>query len=144
MAFIVTAGLTLIGTMAFLLFRPASQFDTVNPINKCQRRNVSQKFQNIIGTRMTTIWSEALFEIVMVLSDQQLVTGTTMLATIIYLRNQGAITVYHSLSLHDGYGPRLVQLQYPSSVTSCASGLAVRRTQDCQTRQAFQYEAEIP
>lgn len=31
----------------------------------------------------------------MVLSDQQLVTGTAMLATIIYLRNQGAITVYH-------------------------------------------------
>ena len=95
MAFIVTAGLTLVGTIAFLLFRPATQFDTVNPVNKYLRRIVSQKFQSIIGTRMTTVWSEALFEIVMLLSDQQLVTGTAMLATIIYLRSQGAITVYH-------------------------------------------------
>ncbi|KAH7356763.1 hypothetical protein BKA65DRAFT_214413 [Rhexocercosporidium sp. MPI-PUGE-AT-0058] len=94
-AFIITASLTLIGTVAYLLFRPASEFPTLNPINRKLRLVVSRIRQRVIGPRMTTIWSEALFEIVMQLSDQQLVTGTAMLATIIYLRNQGAITVYH-------------------------------------------------
>ncbi|PVH84507.1 hypothetical protein DL98DRAFT_611259, partial [Cadophora sp. DSE1049] len=94
-AFIATAGLTLFGTMAFLLFRPATQFKTLNPINRMLRRVISQNFQRKFGVRMTTIWSEALFEIVMLLSDQQLVTGTAMLATIIYLRSQESITVYH-------------------------------------------------
>ncbi|KAG4442274.1 hypothetical protein IFR05_002265 [Cadophora sp. M221] len=94
-AFIVTAGLTLIGTIAFLLVRPASVKETLNPINKKLRLVISANFQRAIGSRMSMVWSEALFEIVMQLSDQQLVTGTAMLATIIYLRNQGAISVYH-------------------------------------------------
>lgn len=81
--------------MAFLLVRPESVKPTLNPINKTLLLVISQNFQRAIGPRMSSVWSEALFEICMQLSDQQLVTGTALPATIIYLRNQGAISVYH-------------------------------------------------
>ena len=64
------------------------------------------------------IWAESLFEVVVMLSDQQLVTGIAVLSSAIYLRNRGSIAVYHYTIATD--------LAWFSSNTHLLSLLALR------------------
>jgi hypothetical protein len=67
----------------------------MNPINKRLREKIPKRFQSLVGVTSMKIWSECLYKIVMILSDQQLITGIAILITAMYLKIQGSITVYH-------------------------------------------------
>ena len=93
---------------------------TYNPIDKWFRRKFSKPAQDFNRVK-AKIYSEILFDVVVTLSDQQLVTGIAMLlAGIIGIRDgsPGSMSVYHFSLVSD--------LAWLSSNTHLASLLVVR------------------
>jgi hypothetical protein len=93
---------------------------TYNPIDKWFRRTFSKPAQDFNRVK-AKIYSEILFDVIVTLSDQQLVTGIAMLlAGIIGIRdgNPGSMSVYHFSLVSD--------LAWLSSNTHLASLLVVR------------------
>ena len=91
--------MTLIATLICLLLSRKSQEPwTVNPIDEVLRINICDRVQNsrFIGEERAHVWSHVLYDMVICLSDQQLVTGTAVLvAALKLLHVDGTITVYH-------------------------------------------------
>ncbi|KAI1346946.1 hypothetical protein F5Y01DRAFT_307939 [Xylaria sp. FL0043] len=93
-AFLISASLTLLLTIIFLLLS-RSYVDTWNPIDKVVRQKLGAPVQEWIGKERSQKWSYVLYDMVVCLSDQQLVTGIALLVAALKLLNDSTITVYH-------------------------------------------------
>ncbi|KAI0423750.1 hypothetical protein F5Y09DRAFT_354644 [Xylaria sp. FL1042] len=94
-AFVVSASLTLILTVMCLLLSRRSDTDILNPIDRFARRNLCRPVQEWIGKERSKKLSYVLYDMVVCLSDQQLVTGIALLVAAIKLLNDSTIVVYH-------------------------------------------------
>ncbi|KAL6399904.1 hypothetical protein AUP68_17314 [Ilyonectria robusta] len=108
-AFMVTAGLTVIATGLCLMLSRVSverveveQADgskelvdssSINPIDKCFRWAISDRVQKRL--KHPDLWANCLYDLVMSLSDQQLVTGFAILVSGLIGLGNGSITIYH-------------------------------------------------
>lgn len=67
----------------------------MNPIDRFLRRRLGEPVQIWFGPRKSKKYAEALYSLVLSLSDTQLVTGIAILVPSLYKLNEGTITVYH-------------------------------------------------
>ena len=94
-SFIISAGLTLIFSIAYLLIRARAPYNATKILNKRLSGSVSRISQNLIGHTRRELWADCLLKIVLTFSDQQLVVGLAMLITGIYMFVHTTISVYH-------------------------------------------------
>lgn len=94
-SFITSAGLTLSLTIVCLVLKGQNDPDAVNPWDNYLRRKCDDWVRHWMSKDRANRWSECLRDVVLTLSDSQLVTGIAILASAIKLMNDGTIVVYH-------------------------------------------------
>ncbi|KAI1843013.1 hypothetical protein JX266_010866 [Neoarthrinium moseri] len=94
-AFLTSASLTLFATILCLVLSRNNTLPTYNPIDEFFRHYMCEPVQNLIGHHNSQVWGRVLYDMVVGLSDQQLVTGIALLVTAIIKLYNGSITVYH-------------------------------------------------
>ena len=82
-------------SIAYLLVHPRPPYQAINQLDKWLRTHISEKLQDRLGHDRCTLFSACLLQIILSLSDQQLVFGLAALITSLYLYSQTRITVYH-------------------------------------------------
>jgi hypothetical protein len=109
-AFFATAGLSVIASASCLMLsrrsisnadinkaevrdRSITTYSSINPIDKFFRRLVSDKVQTRVPD--ASFWADCLYDLVVSLSDQQLVAGLAILISGVIGLGAGTITVYH-------------------------------------------------
>lgn len=98
LAFFITAALANVCTTLHMLLQRKSTYQgapSINPIDRFLRRRLAEPIQNWFGPRQSKRYAEALYNLVLSLSDTQLVTGIAILVPSLYKLNEGTITVYH-------------------------------------------------
>ncbi|TLD31534.1 hypothetical protein PspLS_02520 [Pyricularia sp. CBS 133598] len=101
--FVASAVITTLATLLCLIIqRPScdpdgNELPSYNPIDRYLRRAVCRPVRSWMIRRGLNpdIWEGCAYEVVMALSDQQLVTGLAILVTAIIKLTKGTITVYH-------------------------------------------------
>lgn len=95
----ITAALTNVCTTMYLLLERKSTYHGVpslNPIDRFLRRNFGEPLQDRLGgPDQSKKYAEALYNLILSLSDTQLVTGIAILVPACYKLNEGTISVYH-------------------------------------------------
>ena len=106
--------------MICLLLSRTNDHGTINPIDRFFRKHFCGRVQKAlnISKRRADLYATCLFEIVMILSDQQLITGIAILAAAVKELHEGKISVYHFTIVTD--------LSWFSSNTHLLSLLVVR------------------
>ncbi|KAI1170781.1 hypothetical protein F4777DRAFT_567937 [Nemania sp. FL0916] len=94
-AYVVSATLTLLMSIMCLLLSRSNEFATFNPIDRALRQAVCRRVQEWLGRSRSDEWSLVLHDMVICLSDQQVVTGIALLVACIKLLSDSSITVYH-------------------------------------------------
>ncbi|OCL08074.1 hypothetical protein AOQ84DRAFT_407616 [Glonium stellatum] len=94
-SFIITAGLTLVFSTAYLLIRAGALHNAAKLPDKRLPWSISKFSQNIISHARRELLADCLLKIVLSFSDQQLAVGLAMLFTGIYMFVQTSISVYH-------------------------------------------------
>ncbi|KAI1074247.1 hypothetical protein F5B20DRAFT_564252 [Whalleya microplaca] len=120
-AFVFSATLSLFSTILCLVLSRSSA-RTYNLLDKSLRQQVCDRVQEQLGHEQAHLWAECLYDVVLTLSDQQLVTGLAMLITGIPKLNDGSLTVYHLNIATD--------LAWFSSITHLLTLLVIRSFED--------------
>ncbi|KAH8899080.1 hypothetical protein GQ53DRAFT_817283 [Thozetella sp. PMI_491] len=96
-AFIASAGLTIIATAVCLLFSRTNKEPggTYNSIDRFFRDQLCDPLQKLHGERRCKLIAYTAYDVVLSLSDTQLVTGIAMLIAALIRLAKGLITVYH-------------------------------------------------
>ncbi|KAJ2975046.1 hypothetical protein NUW58_g8468 [Xylaria curta] len=94
-AFSVSASLTLALTLLCLLLVRSGDNDTSNALDRYLRKRVCDRFRFWLGHERADRWRDISHDMVISLSDQQLVTGTALLIAALTLLDLESITVYH-------------------------------------------------
>lgn len=68
---------------------------SLNPIDRFLRMNIGEPLQDWFGPLKSTKYAEALYNLILSLSDTQLVTGIAILLPGFYKLKEGTISVYH-------------------------------------------------
>ncbi|KAL7621944.1 hypothetical protein AAE478_007444 [Parahypoxylon ruwenzoriense] len=100
-AFTATASLTLVATVACLLLSRSRGERTFNPIDRFFRAHICEPVQTLLGEKRADLWALVLYDMVICLSDQQLVTGTAFLVACLRKIADASITVYHVETVAD-------------------------------------------
>ncbi|CAM1509670.1 Fc.00g000050.m01.CDS01 [Cosmosporella sp. VM-42] len=102
-AFVATAGLTIIATALHLAFTRTNREETYNPIDKFCRKFLEYLRNNVDGEPKPPpqLLVGCLYDLVLSLSDTQLVTGIAMLSAAVVKLHQNSITVYHFSTVAD-------------------------------------------
>jgi hypothetical protein len=85
----VSATLTLISTVGFILL--SRLYNTKNPIDKVWLARVCDPVQKVLGEHYVSLYRQVFYDMVLCLSDQQLVTGIAFLVGALIRM----ITIYH-------------------------------------------------
>lgn len=91
----------------------------LNPIDRYFRERVSKRTQTWLGLPRSKQYSEALYQLVVSLSDTQLVTGIAVLVPALYELTEESLTIYH-LSI-------VMDLAWLSSNTHALTLIAIQR-----------------
>ncbi|TLS30353.1 hypothetical protein PpBr36_03211 [Pyricularia pennisetigena] len=102
-AFVSSAVITTMATLLCLIIqRPScdpdgNELPSYNPIDRVLRRSVCRPMRSWMIRKGLSpdVWEGCAYEVVMALSDQQLVTGLAILITAIIKLAKGTVTVYH-------------------------------------------------
>ncbi|KUI72455.1 hypothetical protein VM1G_07645 [Cytospora mali] len=85
-----------------MLVQRKSAGDGINPIDKFLRQHTSDRVQRVLGARRSHLMAKSLYDVILSLSDTQLVTGTAMLVAALYKLNEtGSISIYHLSIVED-------------------------------------------
>jgi hypothetical protein len=93
-AFIISASLVLILSICCLILQ-TREGETSNPFNRVFYDKVRRPIRKLIGAQRAERYAVSLFAMVMMISDQQLVTGIAILSAAIGAMRTRSITVYH-------------------------------------------------
>ncbi|PVI00768.1 hypothetical protein DM02DRAFT_655140 [Periconia macrospinosa] len=116
-AFMASALLTILLSIACLVFKEDYNFTQLNELDKLFRLFVCRPLHKRSNYKLE-VWADRLYPVVLSLSDSQLVTGIAMLASAIKLMNDGSITAYHFNIVSD--------LAWFSSITHLMTLLVIR------------------
>ncbi|KAF2191213.1 hypothetical protein K469DRAFT_808346 [Zopfia rhizophila CBS 207.26] len=100
-AFVVSAGLTIIATALHLVLTRTNCPETWNPLDRVCRipldclRKRSSRFASLANSDNHHTLVRCLYDLVLSLSDTQLVVGIAMLSAAVLRLHQDSITVYH-------------------------------------------------
>lgn len=81
--------------MCLVLCRSNSQPFTVNPLDKVFRKIFCEPIQKRLGSQRNRRWANVCYDMVVCLSDQQLVTGIAMMIAALKKLHDETITLYH-------------------------------------------------
>lgn len=98
LAFFITAGLANVCTILHMLLQRKSIHQgerTMNPIDRFLRMKLGERLQKRVGPHQSKRFAQALYNLLLSLSDTQLVTGVAILVPSLYKLSRGTITIYH-------------------------------------------------
>lgn len=94
-AFVISAGLTVILSILYLLVQPTATAEERNPIDGYITAKICLRLQRLVGLDRPRRIAECLDVVVLSLSDQHLVFGIAILVAALKMLRERSISVYH-------------------------------------------------
>lgn len=100
-SFIISAGLTLILTTLYFCIQSPVEIGIINALDIWTRKRLSSFVGRYLRADRAALFAAVLQDVVLTLSDQQLVTGIAILTAGFVLLSNGSISVYHFSIVQD-------------------------------------------